>query len=147
MPETIYPHMGRADTYLWAKFLQDFPDRFQDYQYDVRVGRGTLIPDALEEPYRRMATALSQRRIDVLARDDGATVIIEVKPYPGISAVGQLLAYQVLYQNDHPDLPPALLHLICAVLDRDLRTVLHAQNITHTIVPLDAEELLALALP
>ena len=139
-----YPHMGRADSFLWDRFLRDSPGYFQAPSYDVRVGEGAELPGALEEPYRTMATQLSQKRIDVVALRRGERYIIEIKPCPGTSALGQLLTYRTLYALEHPEESAPEMALLCARLDRDDRLALERQGVRVLLVEITDEELLSL---
>ena len=144
MPFGDYKHMGRADTFLWERFNRLTPQWFTRPTYDMRVGEGADLPPDLDEPYRLMATRLSQKRIDVFAYHDADPYIIEIKPYPGASAVGQLVTYRTLYALDHPARPVPLLALIAARVDRDDQAVLDRANVRTYITPVSDAEMLAI---
>lgn len=129
-----YPHFLPADTAIWTNFLLQYPDYFELVDYDIHVGKG-IEPDPSWSPeIRYMAITLTQRRIDVLAIRNNIYHIVEVKKDPGVSSVGQLLGYRILYEADYPDRPTPKLVLICNSLDRDLRLILDSLGISYFIV-------------
>jgi len=98
-----YPHMMPNDILIWERFLTQFPVRFDGFDYDIRVGKGR-IPAETEPQWKiDLALALTRFRIDAIGWNDGKPTIIEVKPYAGLSALGQLLGYLYFWNKEHMD--------------------------------------------
>lgn len=94
-----YPHMSVADTTIWEKFIDTYPDRYRTVDYDVALGSTPLSSSQIESISDANMLRLWQRRIDVLAKSGGETHVIEVKPNAGAQALGQVLSYCELYKN------------------------------------------------
>jgi len=93
-------HMLPDDVAIWERFLAHYEDEFEEYRYDVLVGpRVDLSEVELEEPLRELAERLLAIRIDVVARRGHEHWLVEVKPEAGLSALGQILAYEFYYQR------------------------------------------------
>jgi len=87
-------HMLPEDRAIWRRFLQHFEDQFETYTYDHLVGpRYDWGEFQLPPGVEKLAERLYALRIDVLAEREGEHWVIEVKPLAGLSALGQVLAY------------------------------------------------------
>lgn len=130
-----YPHMGPKDYEIWDDFLESFPDRFDRYGYDVRVGQGEIAPEDVVSVKDRMRRELTRKRIDVVAWRNDVPTVIEVKPYCTTSTLGQVLAYRWLYrvEFDLPQLPSGA--VACRRVDPDISYVANSQGIEVIIVP------------
>ena len=75
---------------------------------------------------RAMAFDLSMRRIDAVGFTPTEIVVIEITHSAGLTAIGQVRAYPVLYAlTFHPSLPVRPL-LVAGELQSDIRFVLEA---------------------
>ena len=102
----VYPHMFREDIAIWERFLEDFGQNYNGFDYDVKVGQGTPPPDNTPPEYAHMQGTLSKYRIDVVGYIGSQIEIIEVKPHAGTVAIGQVVSYVELYKRDFsPSLP------------------------------------------
>ena len=105
-------HMLPEDREIWARFLSHFEDQFDRYEYDVLTGPKLEVPsEELPPNLRTLAERLFALRIDVLAKRNREVWIIEVKPNAGLSALGQLLAYQHYMVEQVGD--ASRIHLAC----------------------------------
>lgn len=118
-----YPHLMVSDVAIWERYLDKFANQWDAFEYDVRVGQGIVTKPELEEKYKHMATALTEKRIDVVAARGAVTTIIEVKPSAMLSAVGQLLSYQILYEERYPLKGPVKMLLITDRIGPDLENL------------------------
>ena len=102
--QTWYPHMKPADVHLWEKFIQAYPGMFDRCDYDYPVGKGPEWMDTENNDFHANQEILYKKKIDVLAFQDKdeVTWIIEIKPFAGSSALGQLKMYKILYLQQHP---------------------------------------------
>ena len=103
-----YPHMRPADEAIWTRFIQKNPSRFEMVIYDMGMGDAA---DAAPELPQNILTAwhdLTRWKCDVVAEDRDAVYTIEVKPNANAKALGQALAYAVLYKIDHPGDKPVV---------------------------------------
>lgn len=98
---SAYPHMLNEDRQIWERWIEHKPDIFISVQYDVHVGMEDEIDEAIEENVRGAWFDLTRWKIDVLAEDESVIYVIEVKPFANSKALGQALAYALLYKDEH----------------------------------------------
>lgn len=132
----LYPHLMPGEIPIWEAWLQTHQGDFDSFEYDVRVGESIVPPPDLEANLHDMAVSLAKKRIDVVARKDGQPTIIEIKQYAGLTALGQLFAYPVLYAWEFPNetLPKVL--LITTRILPDIKNLLETFDIQFTLVDL-----------
>lgn len=99
-------HMLPEDLAIWRRFLEHFEDQFETYVYDKLVGpRYDWGEFELSPQMEKLAERLYALRIDVLALREGETWVIEVKPLAGLSALGQVLAYDFYIRKQEETTP------------------------------------------
>ena len=117
LPSRI-PHLIKADSDLLLQFLNSNDFNYAFLHYDVPVGEGRDPGSEFDLSIRRMATDLSRRRIDCVAQASNVIHVIEVTQSAGLTALGQLYAYPLLYwKTYHPDL-----QIVPVLLTRSLQT-------------------------
>lgn len=130
-PEILrkYPHMMPNDIAIWERFLKSPFNTFDSFSYDVHVGtgRGYTVDDP--KWIITLAKALTCFRIDAVGWRRGSATLIEVKPFAGLSALGQIIAYSHLWQTDFPDKPLEALLIITDSTTDDVAEVYAANNI------------------
>lgn len=84
---------------LWLAWMRENFQFWGGFLYDVHVGEGIPIDPAWPPNIRAASRSLTQKRIDAIAWRNQVLWIFEVKPDAGLSAVGQLLSYRVLYRK------------------------------------------------
>lgn len=98
-----YPHFQPEHRQLWELFLDSPHPDLIDVEYDVPVGPTTFPVTDVDPETRRLAEALTRRRIDALVRGPQSIYVIEIKPRAGLEAFGQALGYSWLYAREfHP---------------------------------------------
>jgi len=131
---TSYPHMIGEDMKVWERFISKFPTRFESVDYDWRVGQGMELLPWWQDSIKRMATMITQKRIDVLAWSVELPTIIEVKRAVNISTLGQILGYQILFVKDFPHISKPELLVVCEFIGVDDSVVLDAYNVSVEVV-------------
>ncbi len=97
-----YPHLLPGDVTLWEIFLaRDHPDNIT-VVYDLHLGPGAELPTNLPDNIKRMATAITQYRVDVVIYYPDRIHVTEIKPQAGLTALGQALGYAFLYRAERP---------------------------------------------
>lgn len=138
LPETIenfehlygpFTRLAVRDKAIFYRYLLQGGYANAPFRFDVRVGSGIEMPASATPTELIIATALTTKRIDVLHESESETVIYEVKHYAGLSAVGQLLGYKILYAQDNPNTPPIRLVLITDKIQPDMLNFLADHNI------------------
>ena len=130
----FYPHMIGDEIDIWSRFVDRFPDRFDSVDYDFRVGEGIELHGEEDEAYTRMATMLSQKRIDVIGWLGDKPSIIEVKRRVGLSTLGQVLGYRILFLKDFKTFGIPDLLVVCAMISPDDHFVLEENKIEIEVV-------------
>jgi hypothetical protein len=124
-----YKHMVPAHQRIWERFLEQYGDYFDSFEYDMRVGVGIGDVYGYDEMTTQIAKALTQKRIDAVGRRGSEVWLFEIKPQAGLSAIGQVLAYKTLYEKEFG---VGSVHRIAIVTDRtdiDESTVCEEYNI------------------
>jgi hypothetical protein len=129
-----YPHMLPDEAAIWDRFLHSKHETFLSLSYDVHVGEGVIPPPGLPDWINNVIAATSQKRIDVVAETKDSIWIIELKPRGGMSAVGQLLAYEVLYNIKFKPIKPLKKVMMCERMAPDLDIVYSSYGIEIIII-------------
>jgi len=127
----LYPHLLPDDILVWEKFLPIYGRLFDHFDYDVRVGKGRPRPDLPTAALVRMATDLSKRRIDAVGHIGDLRLVIEITHTIGLKALGQIIAYPVLYRNSYPGQYALRQLLVAGVLQSDIIQVLESKHIPY----------------
>jgi len=91
-----YPHMGRRDAAVWERWIEKHGGAYTGVSYDVAIG-GLEAPDPQATPTDRhqwqYQTAL---KIDALVTGPAGTLVVEVRPWATVSALGAALTYAMV---------------------------------------------------
>ena len=90
-------HLNKQEIRIWKKFLDKYKDDYFNYIYDVHLNISKNLKTNLLGPYKKLATTLSAKRIDVTIQEAGITWIVEIRPDAKHNAIGQLALYRYLY--------------------------------------------------
>lgn len=115
-----YPHMLTEDIAVWTKFIKAGKVVISRVWYDVRVGGMVFAGPNVSEMEVRIAAGLTRKRIDVVAAIGGGTWVIEVKPYANMYAVGQILTYVRLFEQEYAYKGELSAVIVCDDYDDDL---------------------------
>ena len=139
VPRRRYPHLLKQDAALWGQYLKLHKDEYSHFDYDVRVGLGRDPGSEQPENWRKMGLDLSMRRIDVVGYTNIDIRIIEVTQSAGITALGQVMAYPILYRSTYfPDLPLSVL-LVAREIQSDMEPVFQALGISFIVIEAEGE--------
>jgi len=129
-----YTHMIGEDVILWERFIDFHPNYFDTVDYDFRVGIGMNLKTQWDEKFKRMATMITQKRIDVLGWVRDQPTIVEIKKRVGLSTLGQILGYKILFKKDFPMIATPSLLVITESIDPDNVEVMKASNVPVMVV-------------
>lgn len=107
-----YPHMLEDEARIWTKFLRVTDLAFGSIVYDLHLGTGILPLPSDPEYMRRLLSAVTKKRVDALGETETDIWIFEVKPRISMSALGQLVTYFELYQQQFRPVKPLMLAAI-----------------------------------
>lgn len=115
-----YPHMLAEDTAVWTRFLKSGRIVIDEVWYDLRVGQAVAIRQGGTEMEQRIANGLTRKRIDAVCRVAGGFMVVEVKPYANMVALGQALTYSRLFRQEYDISGDVLPVIVCDGVDQDL---------------------------
>ena len=127
-------HMSKGDAYLWSKFMDKYPNVYEPFEYDVRVGKGVILPEGSPDWLRKSARDLSQKRIDVVGHTRKAIYIFEVRVNAKANVLGDLISYRYLYAATFNPTKPVRPILVTDSVDADLLISLRELNMVYYIV-------------
>jgi len=129
------------DTGVWTRFLEGEHPWINRVWYDVHVGKGVNVGPDSDELDRRIARGLTRKRIDVVAEVGGGYWVVEVKPFGGMVALGQVMTYSRLFVQEYRVDAAVVPVVVCDVVDRDVMGDFEAvgvgvfENETGLIIP------------
>lgn len=129
-----YPHLMVSDVEIWERYLDLYAKQWDSFAYDVRCGEGVPQSKTGKEGIGQKADTLWEKRIDVVGLRGSELFIIEVKPAAMLSAIGQLLSYEVLFKERYPDEPDPKLMLITNWAGPDLKSLCSKFKIALVVV-------------
>lgn len=130
------PHMLDSDVPVWYRFLEKWGDLFLALYYDVLLGGPVLTPAQEKDAMWRMWRANTAKRADAIAELTDEVWIIEVAKRPGLRAIGQLMAYLALWQEDPLISKIEIPVLVCEEVDTDLIASAARYGIRTYVTPL-----------
>jgi len=94
-----FPGMPLQESNLARAWLRENGLEYDRFDFNVRLGQGRPIADGLPVEIQRQAKLLSQLRADIVGYVLGRVDIIEVKDRAQSASLGQILAYQKLWND------------------------------------------------
>lgn len=125
-----YPHMMPEDHIVWSRFLDQRLGQIQRVWYDVHVGEPVGVPSDLPPEMRTVSLAVTRKRIDAVALMGGVYYIIEVKPWGGYIALGQVITYRSLFEKEFAWVRPTIGAVVCVTVDPDCLDEFQSHGIT-----------------
>jgi len=126
--------MMQDEVEIWERFIKNNPGFFITCDYDFRVGDGVALDEDWEDNIKRMATMISQKRIDVLGWVGESPTIVELKRRVGLNTLGQILGYKTLFIKDFPNIKIPELLVIAESIDEDNILVMDSFKIPVVII-------------
>lgn len=131
----FFPHLLPQDIEVWKRYLTEHEHEFDSIVYDLRVGDGRDPGPDFADNIRSMAIGLSQRRIDAIGFKGNNVTIIEVTTRAGLTAIGQLKVYPVLYKALNPTVGTITPLLVAERLQDDILPYLLDSGIKFLLYP------------
>lgn len=123
--------MFPKDVEVWERFLDKYGDLYNEFAYDVRVGKKTWVHPRWEEAYKRDAQILSKLRIDVVGHRERVIDIIEVKPRFNSAAIGQVLTYKDAFIKDFAPSKPVRAVVVAKEIDPNILPLIKDLNVVY----------------
>jgi len=112
--------MAGEDYELWKRWK---PNAIKDaiaLYYDVGVGGITDVPEDTTPEMARMWLYNTQKRIDVLIETEKEWKIVELRARASSAALGRIMMYKKLWNDDPPDKRPIKLIIVSDTRDPDV---------------------------
>ena len=122
------------ETEIFRRWLPANEEKYDRYEFDVHVGGGAHPHVDLNDPVATGYKRLTQKRIDVLAYKGNEITIIEVRPWANQTALGNLMAYRLLYIADFKPAVDIKLALITNNIRPDDAYIFHASGVDVYVV-------------
>lgn len=119
---------------IWEAWLINHRQDYDHFEYDVRVGESVIPPPGVDANIADMAVSLAKKRIDVVGYQAGNPTVIEIKLYAGLTAIGQLVTYPILFAFEFPEVPKPKVLLVTARMLPDIATILDVFQIPYDVV-------------
>ncbi len=131
----LYPHLLPKDSILWQRFIDSAHNNFLHFDYDVRVGPRIDPGPDYPEHLRQMWGDLTQRRVDAVGHKSHTITIIEISLEAGLTQIGQLQVYPILYAQTYPETPPISVLLIAEILQTGILEYIQANSLPYLLLP------------
>lgn len=118
--------MLKKDVAVWNRFLDLYGFEFVGFRYDIHVGGEVERKSEWTKKVFQVASWLAAKRIDAVGYKAGETTIFECKPEGGVTAVGQLVTYRMLFIEKYRPVGRLECALVCANATIDEKRVLEA---------------------
>lgn len=128
------PHMSPEDFKLFKRWGIDALKDAINVFYDVGLGEGIGVPPGTDEALSRMWTKITQKRADVVVEYLDHVDIVELRFNATSNAIGRLLSYRMLWQDDPPINKTAFFNLVTNRFDPDLERLAGEHNLHYLIV-------------
>ncbi len=138
IPDTLTLEAARAapflpghqpgETVILKAWLADQGHRWTRFGFNVRIGVGVEPPENAPEYARRFVRATTRKRIDVVAFTENTVSLFEVKIQANLGALGQMLGYRHLWEQEFPAWPVDAAGIICWLISADTAAVYTRHN-------------------
>ena len=125
-PLPKYPDMRPEDIQIWKRYMDANPGRFFRIWYDFRLGSHAHIGENCLDCSRTGWYDLTRWAADIIAEDDSAFYVIEIKPAANAKALGQAFAYATLYVEEYA---PAKRVVPVVLTDHIIETTRHVAEL------------------
>src|SRR5579864_6652767 len=95
-----YPGMPKPESDITRAWIRKYGQVYDRLDFNAKLGQGAEIQPGISDATAAQFTALTKKRADIIAYKANTVDILEVKPRMSLSALGQLLGYQHLWQLD-----------------------------------------------
>lgn len=132
-----FPGLRQPESIILDTYMRSHAPQNADWEFNVPVGHAPEPPANLPLNLHDMARKNAQRKVDAIMTVGLAKTIIEVKERAQLGAIGQLLGYAHLYQEQHPGETQPDLLLLTARLSPGVKAVAEKNGITVLVVSAD----------
>ncbi len=95
--------MSPKDLELWVRFKEEYAREFKQFYFDVLIGDPVIEAPEEELNIRMYVEQTSRLRIDAVGEKDDEWWLMELRPNAAAGAIGSILTYKTLWEEDPPD--------------------------------------------
>lgn len=117
------------ETLLAQAFIRKYPGRFDNYEFNFRLGAGSDPGPTFDAGIRKMNVLLTQKRVDMVAEKGGQFALWELKARAGLASLGQLLGYRALWIHEGRPTSGLQIGIITRLVDADTEIALEAHAV------------------
>lgn len=128
------PRMSPEDLQIWYRWRPLIQHELITQYFDVGLGEGKAPPPDTPEPYAHMWERNTQKRADALLVTRSGLWIVELRFQANSNAIGRLLQYGLLYNQDPTLGPYTQLILVTNERDADIEDMAKAVNMFYVVV-------------
>ena len=129
-----YPHMRDFEIGLIEKFIEKFPDAYNEVAYSYPVGSGAPADPIVNDETEGSVEYLYFKKIDMVCKKGNTIDLIEVKKKAGASAVGQVVGYKNLLELDEPQTKVTKCKVLTDQTSSDLAHMAKMQDVDIIVV-------------
>lgn len=119
-----YKHLMPEDRLIWEQVLTTQPDLFDWVWYDVLVGSALRLESGQPAWMDKFVEYSYRKRIDIVGRKNNTWYICEAKPRAGIVALGQIIAYTIMFLQEHAQGDQVRSMIFTDLMDEDVAPML-----------------------
>ncbi len=126
--------MSPEDLRIWFRYQETIPPDTIALYFNTHLGEGKPTPDYEGTEWQQYWHLVTSKRADVLLYRPNELRIIELRNAASANAIGRLLMYRTLW-NDDPKLPGTVTtELVTNIRDPDVQRQAEASNMIYTVV-------------
>jgi len=127
--------MYAAEAEIWQRWLKIHKGEYLMFDYDVHIGRAWPEHLILPEKWKKGAEAVYLKRIDVVGYQVDTITIFEVKPHAGLGALGQIIGYLALYEDQYNPREELKGAIVTELVDPNISRILEEHGIELYVIP------------
>jgi hypothetical protein len=127
-------HMSTEDYRLWLTYRLTIQAAAPTLYFDVRLGGTRALDHAPPEYLKNFWYSVNAKRADVVAEYADHVDLIELRTRAQPNAIGRLITYRELWNDDPAILKPLRLELVTDSEDPDVRRVADLVGIKYTVL-------------
>ena len=129
MNDIRFPHMYAAESNIWRRWLEIYGKDYLRFSYDLHVGKLYPSLENQDPKWKRGAEAVYLKRIDVVGYQADTETVFEVKIRAGLGALGQIIGYLALYEEQFSPATELKGAIVCDGVDPNVRWILEDHGI------------------
>lgn len=116
-----YKHMGKRDAAVWHRWLAIHAAHWQGVAYDVAVGGHLPSEEPAEGEFVKMWQYQTALKIDALIVREDRVMVVEVRPWATVSALGACLCYTIVLERAGLTKTPLYPAIVCEGIQTDVK--------------------------